>query len=332
MRCRLFSSVHTSRTLPSHRGGSCYHNVRQFKSRQQPVMICLVARRQNQDVPEDSNARPEDEQSPPLLPEPEYVEAKAALPEPAPEPHPSSEQDAQQVHAGNLDRTGSSIQNLQQSLLGALASLDRGVAATVDDVRRVDNLVRQIEAAGGPVVFQQDPSPSTIDTGNKKSLLLLDGRWRLVYSSGFAGGSLGGRRPGPPTALFPLTLGQVYQDINLALHELDNVVTLVAKLSLAALPGVDANPPAITARLKHTFSLEGAATIRITFQDTIVQGSGGLAGWLDNLPQFSIPQIPRSLREGTKGLRGATFDVSFIDSRMRITRGDRGELRVFLRD
>lgn len=328
-----------------HHHGSHYYGLKYINHRHHSGMICLVARRRNQGVPEDSDAvpadeegaekysgsgQPEVEQPPPLLPEPEKVEVKAALPPP---PVPPSEDDAQ-LGPASLDSTSSSsIESLQQSLLGALASLDRGVAATIDDVRRIDNLVRQIEAAGGPVILEQDLDLSPPDTSSvKKSLSLLDGRWRLVYSSGFAGGSLGGRRPGPPSALFPLTLGQVYQDINLASHELDNVVTLVAKLSLAALPGIDARPPTITARLKHTFALEGANTIRITFQDTIVKGSGGIAGWLDNLPQFSTPQLPKSLREGTKGLRGATFDISYIDTRMRITRGDRGELRVFLRE
>lgn len=33
-------------------------------------------------------------------------------------------------------------------------------------------------------------------------------------SSGFNSGSLGGRRPGPPAALVPLVLGQVYQVID----------------------------------------------------------------------------------------------------------------------
>lgn len=44
-------------------------------------------------------------------------------------------------------------------------------------------------------------------------MALLDGRWRLLYSSGFSSGSLGGRRPGPSFGAGPFTLGQVYQDI-----------------------------------------------------------------------------------------------------------------------
>jgi hypothetical protein len=43
---------------------------------------------------------------------------------------------------------------------------------------------------------------------------LFPGTWRLIYSSGFNNGSLGGSRPGPPAAFVPLILGQVYQVIN----------------------------------------------------------------------------------------------------------------------
>ena len=38
---------------------------------------------------------------------------------------------------------------------------------------------------------------------------LLSGTWRLVYSSAFASGSLGGLRLGPQAALIPVTIGQV---------------------------------------------------------------------------------------------------------------------------
>lgn len=200
------------------------------------------------------------------------------------------------------------------------------MAATSDDVIRVDNLVAQLESLGGPVVL------GLSDDSGRSGMDLLNGRWRLVYSSGFAGGSLGGARPGPPSALVPLTLGAIYQDIFVNAGELDNVVTLTAKLSLASLPWVEAEPPAITARLKHTFSIEGASTVRIVFENTIVKSSGGIGGWLDSVPQFATPELPETLRPSTAGARGATFDVTFLDERMRITRGDRGELRVFLRD
>lgn len=210
-----------------------------------------------------------------------------------------------------------------------MATLDRGLAASSDDVTRVENLALQLENAGEPVVL--DILTSNNSTNKRKSRLeLLDGRWRLAYSSGFSGGNLGGRRPGPPASLAPVTLGAVYQDIFLAAKELDNVVTLTAKVSLASLFQVD--PPAVTARLKHSFSIEGAATVRIVFEKTIAKTSGGIGGWLDSLPQFATPMLPESLRPVTAPARGATFDVTFLDEKMRITRGDRGELRVFVKE
>lgn len=38
------------------------------------------------------------------------------------------------------------------------------------------------------------------------------------------------------------------------------------------------------------------------------------------------PSIPHPIP------RSATFSVTFLDAQLRITRGDRGELRVYLRD
>jgi hypothetical protein len=78
-----------------------------------------------------------------------------------------------------------------------VAGLDRGLLASANDETLADMAARKLEAAADSVEFPRD-------------LDLLQGRWRLVYSSGFTTGSLGGQRPGPPVGqLLPLTLGQV---------------------------------------------------------------------------------------------------------------------------
>lgn len=83
------------------------------------------------------------------------------------------------------------------ALQSIIAGLDRGLLATANDETAADMAARKLEAAGDPVELPRD-------------LDLLQGRWRLVFSSGFATGSLGGQRPGPPVGrLLPLTLGQV---------------------------------------------------------------------------------------------------------------------------
>lgn len=82
-------------------------------------------------------------------------------------------------------------------LQSAVSGLNRGLAASEDDLRRADDAAKELEAAGGPVNLLSD-------------LDKLQGRWKLIYSSAFSSRTLGGSRPGPPTGrLLPVTLGQV---------------------------------------------------------------------------------------------------------------------------
>lgn len=79
----------------------------------------------------------------------------------------------------------------------AVSGLNRGLAATEDDLRKADAAAKELEAAGGPVDLSTD-----VDK--------LQGRWKLIYSSAFSSRTLGGSRPGPPLGrLLPITLGQV---------------------------------------------------------------------------------------------------------------------------
>lgn len=58
--------------------------------------------------------------------------------------------------------------------------------------------------------------------------------------------------------------------------------------------------------------------------------AGGLGGLLGRLPEFTLPQLPEPLKP-SRAMRSSTFEVIYLDADMRVTRGDRGELRVFLR-
>ncbi|EFN55841.1 hypothetical protein CHLNCDRAFT_145390 [Chlorella variabilis] len=269
--------------------------------------------------------------------------AAAAAPPPPPSPPPA---DSVPLPA-TAEARDAEIAATQKLLVGMLASLDRGAAATEDQAQRVDELARRLERLGGAVALSWEAPGEWhaawsgvrvsgtwehCAAGGKPTMALLDGRWRLLYSSGFASGSLGGRRPGPSFGSGPFTLGQVYQDISTDRSELDNVVDLFLRYSLATLPlpGLSAATPTAHASLKHTFSVIGANTVEITFNETEVKLAGGLGGWLDSLPQFTLPQLPESLQP-PKRLRSARFDVVYLDEQMRITRGDRGELRVFMK-
>lgn len=79
----------------------------------------------------------------------------------------------------------------------AVSGLNRGLAATEDDLQKVDAAAKDLESVAGPVDL-------LVDTDR------LQGRWKLIYSSAFSSRTLGGSRPGPPTGrLLPITLGQV---------------------------------------------------------------------------------------------------------------------------
>ncbi|KAF8014365.1 hypothetical protein BT93_H0259 [Corymbia citriodora subsp. variegata] len=147
----------------------------------------------------------------------------------------------------------------------------------------------------------------------------LQGRWKLIYSSAFSSRTLGGSRPGPPTGrLLPITLGQVFQRIDILSKDFDNIV----ELELGApwpLPPVE-----VTATLAHKFELIGSAKIKITFEKTTVKTMGNLS----QLPPLEIPRLPDALRPPATG--SGEFEVTYVDSDMRITRGDRAELRVFV--
>ena len=58
--------------------------------------------------------------------------------------------------------------------------------------------------------------------------------------------------------------------------------------------------------------------------------AGGLGGILSAIPEISLPELPEGLRP-PRGPRGGRFRVAYLDDNMRITKGDRGEVRVFVR-
>lgn len=199
------------------------------------------------------------------------------------------------------------IGSLKIKLLSTVSGLNKGLAASENDLQKADAAAKEIEEAGGAVDLSAD-------------LDKLQGRWKLIYSSAFSSRTLGGSRPGPPTGrLLPITLGQVFQRIDILSKDFDNIV----ELELGApwpLPPVE-----VTATLAHKFELTGSSSVKIVFEKTTVKTTGNLS----QIPPLEIPQLPDALRPSTNRGSG-DFDVTYLDSDVRITRGDRGELRVFV--
>ncbi|ESQ47484.1 hypothetical protein EUTSA_v10021276mg [Eutrema salsugineum] len=199
------------------------------------------------------------------------------------------------------------VESLKLKLLSVVSGLNRGLVASIDDLQRAEAAAKELETAGGPVDLTDD-------------LDKLQGKWRLLYSSAFSSRSLGGSRPGLPTGrLIPVTLGQVFQRIDVFSKDFDNI----AEVEIGApwpFPPLEA-----TATLAHKFELLGTCKIKITFQKTTVKTSGNLS----QIPPFDIPRLPDSFRPPSNPGTG-DFEVTYVDDNLRITRGDRGELRVFV--
>ncbi|KAD7478007.1 hypothetical protein E3N88_01143 [Mikania micrantha] len=192
------------------------------------------------------------------------------------------------------------IKSLKFKLLSAVSGLNRGLAASEEDLQKADSAAKEIEAFGGPVDLSCD-------------LEKLQGRWKLIYSSALSSRTLGGL---PTGRLLPITLGQVSYN---NLKDFDNIV----ELELGA--PWPLQPIEVTATLAHKFEIIGTSTIRIIFEKTTVKTTGNLS----QLPPLEIPQLPEQFRPSTN--RGSfDFDVTYLNSDLRVTRGDRGELRVFV--
>ncbi|GFY82784.1 plastid-lipid associated protein PAP [Actinidia rufa] len=71
--------------------------------------------------------------------------------------------------------------------------------------------------------------------------------------------------------------------------------------------------------------LSGSCKVKIVFEKTTVKTRGNLS----QLPPLEIPRIPDNLRPPSNTGSGE-FEVTYMDSDTRMTRGDRGELRVFV--
>ncbi|UPR02394.1 putative plastid-lipid associated fibrillin [Chloropicon primus] len=143
------------------------------------------------------------------------------------------------------------------------------------------------------------------------------GLWRLVYSTNFGSDEItrGGTSSQPPG------LGQVYQRVDRERSQLDNLVEV-------SLPLVGTK---VTLCLQHELriveSVQGGEEFVITFSGTKVSGGGIEVPTLPNVLQM----LPDSLRPQQE-LSSASFENVFSEEGLRISKGDRGELRIYCKE
>jgi hypothetical protein len=228
---------------------------------------------------------------------------------------------------GPLEEDGASataraVRAAKYALVKRLAALDRGVAADEADRRKINALVEELERLAGEEKRGAD-GPKTYAPTDENLERALDGEWRLAYSSTFAGEQTGsqGFTGAPGTGTPGAVLGSVYQRLSLERKTCDNVVR------------VGVGPSAFVsgeASLGHTYVVNGS-TMRITFTGVTVESNPF------GLPKFTLPSpldaLPEELRSAAlgAGAQSGAFDTTFVDDDVRVSRGDRGETRVFVR-
>lgn len=237
--------------------------------------------------------------------------------------------------AGGATKKGGgkpSIPDLKATLIASLAGLDRGAAASPAAVAAVEAAASAlVDAAGGPVDLRWESPSSSPSSSTSSTMARLAGTWRLLYSSAFAKARRGA---GARSGLGPARLGQIYQEISTVTGgELSNIVELVLPPPPIPpglnLPGVA--PVTVTATLRHSLEAGGGGpTVKITYEGTDVRADGGLGGLLGSLPSQTLPALPDFLRP-SRAQRTSTWDALYLDEDLRISRGERGELRVHAR-
>lgn len=142
-------------------------------------------------------------------------------------------------------------------------------------------------------------------------LSLFSGRWRLVYTSGFSSGSLGGERPGPAFGS-PVALGQVYQVVDSLEMTLDNIVEarIPSVGPLAMVPNLTL--PLVEVSLNHSLKITNK-TATITFEKSKLK----LRGAPDVvLPEVDIPSLPDFLQPPSNS-RSASFENIYVGDKVR---------------
>jgi len=118
-------------------------------------------------------------------------------------------------------------------------------------------------------------------------------------------------------------VGQVYARISSRKQKLENIVEVFLRSPLPFLPQLGK----VTLNQEHKLEVEDgdARRVKITLEQVTARNQGGPARQL-RLPPLKIPVLDVLSSQGA-----GIFDTTYCDDELRITRGDRGEIRVFVK-
>eukprot|EP00741_Cyanophora_paradoxa_P023982 tig00021719_g23158.t1 len=176
-------------------------------------------------------------------------------------------------------------------LLLAVSASNRGQLTTPEERAQIEALIGSLEEA--------TPHPAPLTTG----LGDLNGSWRLLWSTA---GEI--RR----LLSLPLTLGSVYQNVNVSSGSFENVAYLSAGPLARGF-----------VRVKATFSAETDRIIRVKFTERQYIAESFLG-----LPAPAGSDGGEFMLGSQANPGGGTLEVTYLDADMRIGRGGEGSLFV----
>lgn len=224
-----------------------------------------------------------------------------------------------QEPAGSNGNQTQNVDGRKLQLLIAVAGLDRGAAA--------DGLQRKVVLDAAEALEGEGAVENYVSSA--------DGLWRLIYSSALSAGSGSGGGASSQSLPFFQTpdsgsfnsfgpgsqIGQVYARISSRKQTLENIVEVFLRQPVPFLPQLGK----LSLNLEHKMEIldSDKGRVKITLQQVSARNQGGPARQL-RLPPLKIPVLEVLSSQG-QGI----FDTSYCDGQLRITRGDRGEIRIF---
>ena len=216
--------------------------------------------------------------------------------------------------------TAAAVRAAKYALVKRLAALDRGVARTTPTAAPRTRWWRS-SAFGGR--GSAEPGEKIV----RRRMTTWSARWTAVAPrvlqhvrgrgwrvAGVHGRARRGRAGRAPRVRVPA--------LELGAQACDNVVRLGFGPQGASFTG--------EASLGHAYVVAGSTT-RITFTGvTLESGAFGLPRVTLPTPLDALPEDAKEAAFGA-GLQSGAFDTTFVDDDVRVSRGDRGETRVFVR-
>jgi len=236
--------------------------------------------------------------------------------------------DAVVVAEGNskLPPPLSAAAEIRATLISRLSDLDRGARATPEEAEEIERLAERLEEEAAKEGRWRPALP--------RDLQDLDGRWRLVYTSAFAGrGGIGGRKRGISLDTPLLQVGEIHQVYHTRDNRVDTSVTIRPPTWLRNtglldwLPVIEGDADTTITLTQH-FEIARFDTLRYTWVDgTIRSRAIALFGAL----RFPLALLGMGTDAFTESPLADTHTLRYCDGDLRFGVGARdGELRVYV--